>query len=200
MTNDNLCFDEFTIINAVEVVSNPDAFFTFGPSTIFSSEPEVTFTNGSSFADSYNWSFGDGSATSTDEHPIHSYPDLVAGIYSVELEAQKSLGCSDTYTLDVVVVDEIIFYIPNAFTPDDDNYNPVFKPVMTSGLEINSYQMEVFNRWGELIFKSNEVDTGWDGTYKGKLAQDGTYVWKVYFKEQFNDKKHEHIGHVTLIR
>lgn len=200
MTNDNLCYDEFTIVNAVEVVPNPNAFFTFGPNTIFSSEPEVTFSNGSSFADSYTWSFGDGSTTSFDEHPIHTYPDLVAGIYSVELEAQNNLGCTDIYSLEVIVVDEIVFYHPNAFTPDGDNYNQVFKPVMTSGFQVDTYNMEVYDRWGELVFTSNDINTGWDGKYKGKLCQDGTYVWKIYFKEQFNDKKHEHLGHVTMIR
>lgn len=88
----------------------------------------------------------------------------------------------------------------NAFTPDDDNFNPFFAPVFTSGYDPQTYTLPIFNRWGEIVFESHDVNAGWDGTYGGKKAQDGTYVWKIQIKEVGKDKHNEYVGHLTLIR
>ena len=73
--------------------------------------------------------------------------------------------------------------MPNAFTPDDDEFNQTFMPVFTSGFDPQDFTLLIFDRWGELIFESHNHDVGWDGKFQGKLVQDGVYVWKIEFKE-----------------
>lgn len=94
----------------------------------------------------------------------------------------------------------MIFYVPNAFTPDGDIHNNTFLPVFTSGYDPYDYHLIIFNRWGEIIFESFNSEIGWDGTYSDHLAEDGVYIWKIVFKENKTDKKHQEIGHVTLLR
>ena len=95
-----------------------------------------------------------------------------------------------------------IFYVPNGFTPDGDEYNNVFFPIFYSGYDPYNFELLIFDRWGELIFESHNVLEGWDGSYgmKGRKAQDGTYIWKITFKNALNDKRRKVVGHVNLIR
>ena len=94
----------------------------------------------------------------------------------------------------------LVYYIPNAFTPDGDTYNETFQPVFTSGFDPYDFKLLIFNRWGEVVWESNDASVGWDGTYNGKLVQNGTYVWKVEFKTLSNDERIMRTGHVNVIR
>ena len=96
--------------------------------------------------------------------------------------------------------DVLLYWVPNAFTPDGDEFNQVFKPIFTSGFDPYDYTLLIFDRWGELIFESHNHEVGWDGTYRGNLVQDGVYVWKLEFKETMTDKRHNKYGHVTILR
>jgi gliding motility-associated-like protein len=109
-------------------------------------------------------------------------------------------ACSDTAQQIVVIDNEPIFYVPNTFTPDEDNFNPTFLPVFTAGFDIFNYNLLIFNRWGEVIFESNNALIGWDGTYSGEVCQDGTYIWQITFKEIGKDKRIVVRGHVNLLR
>ena len=91
------------------------------------------------------------------------------------------------------------FYIPNAFTPGADGKNDDFKP-LSIGLDPSSYQLEIFDRWGELFFVTNNINEGWDGTYKGRPVQTDVYVWKINSKEQASKRRINKIGHVTVLR
>jgi gliding motility-associated-like protein len=71
---------------------------------------------------------------------------------------------------------------------------------MTQGIDIYGYQLLIFNRWGEILFESNDAEFGWDGTYGGNIVQDGTYIWKIRYKVIGVDKPQEIIGHVNVIR
>jgi len=95
---------------------------------------------------------------------------------------------------------DLIYYVPNAFSPDGDEFNNVFKPVLTTGFDVNSYHLSIFNRWGELIFESLNYEEGWDGTYHNEKLLDGTYIWKINVKYRSSDKKKELIGHVSLFK
>ena len=86
---------------------------------------------------------------------------------------------------------------PDAFTPNGDKLNDVFLPVYKG--VIVEYQLNIFNRWGELIFESKDIDVGWDGTYKDKLCKQDVYVWKVYVKFS-NGQVYIKAGDVTLYR
>jgi gliding motility-associated-like protein len=103
-------------------------------------------------------------------------------------------GCSDSD--DVRIRYDALLYVPNAFTPGDDAYNPVF---FASGGNLKTFHMEIFNRWGELIFVSDSLAVGWDGTYEGLKCQDGVYTWKVEYSD-FLNAEYERVGHVTLLR
>ena len=89
--------------------------------------------------------------------------------------------------------------VPNAFTPNGDGLNDVFTPVISNADQVKYYVFEVYNRWGKLIFESNKPGEGWDGKYKGKLAQFGTYNWKVSYDVPDQDSVDAN-GHVTLVK
>jgi gliding motility-associated-like protein len=195
------CTNTVTYNNFVCVEADPLASFTANPQIMTSLNPSTQFINSSIGASNYQWSFGDGSPTSTDVNPSHVYPNQ-AGTYIVTLTAYSPAGCQHTVTEIVIVREELIFYVPNAFTPDNDQYNETFKPVFTAGFDPynENYQLLIFNRWGELLFESYDYEVGWDGKYGGKLVQDGVYIWKITYKRTGVDDRETITGHVTLIR
>jgi gliding motility-associated-like protein len=93
------------------------------------------------------------------------------------------------------------YYVPNTFIPDDDGLNDVWKPIFSNVENIKNYYLQVFNRWGELIFATDDPLVGWDGTFNSNAekAQDGTYVWKLQFS-WFDYKIYPAEGHLNLIR
>ncbi|HNR86658.1 MAG TPA: gliding motility-associated C-terminal domain-containing protein, partial [Taishania sp.] len=165
------------------------------------SNPQVTFTNHSTGATSYLWDFDDNGATSTQEHPFHKYPETPAA-YTVTLYAYSASGCMDSTTYFVKAEEDLLFYIPNTFTPDGDEFNNVFQPVFTSGFDPFDFNMLIFNRWGERVFESKDATIGWDGIFggTGKMCQDGTYIWKIEFKTLKNDERKTYTGHVNVMR
>jgi gliding motility-associated-like protein len=160
---------------------------------------EVNFVNTSTGADSFDWDFDDGSQVSNNVNPTHYFPEEAAN-YTVQLIAFNQDGCSDTVTGVIKINDELIFYVPNTFTPDEDQRNEIFVPVFTAGYEPGDHNFIIFNRWGETVFKTSTPNVGWDGTYKGLPAVEGTYVWKIDFRETMTDKRHIYSGHINLLR
>jgi gliding motility-associated-like protein len=194
------CTASATYVGYVYVEGNPTASFTPSETDLTNLNSEVYFENTSTGAVTYDWDFGDASPGSTDVSPIHIYPIDASGTYTVELIAYSPLGCSDTAYAEIRLTEELIFYVPNTFTPDDDDYNPTFQPVFSSGFDPYDFRLLIFNRWGEIIFESQNAAIGWDGTYGGKLMQDGTYTWKIEFKTTANDERKVVTGHVNMIR
>jgi gliding motility-associated-like protein len=203
-TSNNGCVGTLTSTNLICVEALPIASFSPSSNTVTTINTEVIFTNQSIGATSYYWTFGDGTQPSTDINPTHVYPETESGNYLVTLIAYTPLGCTDTALAYINVVEELIFYVPNTFTPDDDNFNPVFQPVFTSGFDPYDFTLLIFNRWGEIIFESHDASIGWNGTYGSngeiQMCQDGTYTWKIEFKTKLNDERKMIIGHVNLLR
>jgi gliding motility-associated-like protein len=160
--------------------------------------PVFNFTNNSTGATSYVWEFGDGT-TSAATSPVHAYANS-PGVYHVVLHAYNDEGCYDTAVVVVSVVDDLIFYVPNTFTPDGDEFNNVFFPVFSDGFDGQNYTLLIFDRWGEVIFESHNLDYGWDGTYFGQLCKEGVYTWKIVIKQKDKDKNHQFVGHVNLLK
>lgn len=132
-------------------------------------------------------------------HPDHVYE--LAGVYQVYLVAINDKGCMDTVMHLVEITPDYALYIPNVFTPDGNGLNDTFQPKGV-GIDEDDYKMYIFDRWGEIIFTSDEFRKGWDGTVKGstKLAEQGVYVYRILVKD-LSGTVHEYIGHVTnLIR
>ena len=94
-----------------------------------------------------------------------------------------------------IAIDAIIF-LPNTFTPDQDQFNPTFKP---KGENIVEFHMIIFNRWGEIMFETYNFEMGWDGTYGGKVCPDGTYIWVIEYTDNRNNKERI-LGHVNLLK
>ena len=90
--------------------------------------------------------------------------------------------------------------MPNSFTPDGDEFNQTFQPVFTSGFDPYDFQIEIYNRWGELIFESRDATIGWDGTYNGRYVMEGIYAWKLTFGNEVNDARYTDYGHVTILK
>lgn len=160
--------------------------------------PVFNFTNTSSNATAYVWEFGDGT-TSAATNPTHAYANTT-GVYHVILHASNESGCNDSAVVVVSVVDDLIFYVPNTFTPDGDEHNNIFFPVFSSGFDSQNYTLLIFDRWGEVLFESHNLDYGWDGTYMGHLCKEGVYTWKIVIKERNKDNHHEYVGHVNLLK
>ena len=116
--------------------------------------------------------------------------------YSYVVSYTDENGCSATDSVHIYY--DPILYVPNTFTPggDDLTVNNIFK---AEGGNIASFEMLIFNRWGELIHTISSLSEGWDGTYKGREAQDGTYTWKVTLLD-LEGEEHFHVGHVNLLR
>jgi gliding motility-associated-like protein len=113
-------------------------------------------------------------------------------VYTVTYTDENGCSASDNVHL---IYDPII-YVPNAFTPDGNSTNGEFFAI---GGNIQSLQLQIFDRWGELIYTGDEMDRAWDGTYEGRPCQDGVYTWKIKYTD-FMDKQYEIVGHVSLLR
>lgn len=205
VTSDQGCVSSKTKTNYIAVYHNPVAGFYTSPENPTIKKPDiihhkVRYHNTSLYADFYEWNISDAPLiNSSDENPLIDFPENPATYQSV-LIAHTNKGCTDTARASVRIWDRVIVYIPNTFTPDKDNFNETFKPVFYSGFDPYDYTLYIFNRWGELIFESHNTNVGWDGTYGDKVAQDGTYIWKIIFKEKETDKHHTLKGHVNLIK
>jgi gliding motility-associated-like protein len=114
-----------------------------------------------------------------------------------------SNGCVSNQQETVITVDncpEELIYIPNTFTPDGNEHNQTFLPVFTSGFDPYDYNLSIYNRWGNLIFDSNDHKVGWDGTFNNGYAQDGTYHWIIQYGDLQTDKKTKITGFITLLK
>jgi gliding motility-associated-like protein len=188
-----------TTTSTVTVFGQPVASIFASPNPTSTVESTVTIqTSSNNNSNSTNW-YLDDSLISQLNSFAYTFPSE-PGSYVVQLIVTNALGCSDTGYVTIVVQEDIIFYVPNSFTPNDDDFNNIFIPIITSGIDTKNYAFNIFNRWGELIFETNEIGVGWDGTYKGVKVQDGTYTWTLKFKSKYNDGIFEHTGHVNLNR
>lgn len=193
--------------HTVTVYKQPTAAFTVAPELAFLPNAQISFFNQSENAEYYKWYFGNGE-TSTEFETSYAYTET--GVYDVALTVESENGCIDSLMIigAVTVELECDMKFPNAFTPADSEpsgkYNPdmpettndIFHPVYKN---IAEYNLQIFNRWGELLYESNEVDVGWNGFYKNVICKQDTYVWQVE-ASCLGGKKISDSGSVTLMR
>ncbi len=193
----SIVYDDYIFIEDV-----PDAAFSASSTEVQTIDTEVEFFNNSTGASTYNWNFGD-NTSSTDIDPTHSFPDESSNNYQVQLWAYSPVyACVDSTVLTIGVEELLLFYVPNTFTPDNDNFNQTFQPVFNSGFDPYDFELLIFNRWGEVIFESHDASIGWDGSYGSatEIVADGAYTWKIEFKTLGNDERKVVNGLVNLIR
>jgi gliding motility-associated-like protein len=180
----------------IYIYPTPEAAFTIDPDNPTLNDL-VIFTDQSINAEAWFWDFGDGE-TSTNQNPTHNYSER--GTFDVTLIVNNEI-CYDTTRYTIIIEEPIIFYVPNVFTPDGDNFNQIFQPIFTSGYDPYDFHLTIFNRWGELVFESYDASKGWNGMYGNKgIVQDGVYVWEIEFGDANSDKKYRYTGHVTLLK
>lgn len=114
-------------------------------------------------------------------YPIISFGDT--GVHNIHLKATNIFGCSDTISKDIIVANELAYYIPNTFSPNDDGVNDIFN---ISIEYFSTYRLLIFNRYGQIIFDSTENENeGWDGKIKGQYVPVGTYVYRFEANDLF---------------
>lgn len=183
--------------NWITVYPKPIARFERDPLRANILKPVFDFINYSTLADSVQWYFGDGDSTNI-HNPTHIYPSQ-PGTYEVMLVVYSNKGCVDTAVGYVYVDDIYTFYAPTAFSPDGDGINEYFR-VFGHGIDLNTFSLVIYDRWGEIIWESNNIETGWDGKVKnGKIAPVGSYTWLAKFRD-INGILHEQSGVVNIIR
>jgi len=184
----------------VEVYITPTADFYYNPLVAYTDNPTIYFYDLSMGANFWLWNFDDPDAESDnyadEQNPIHVFTD--SGTYVVQLIVTSSHNCSDTIEKPVTILPQTIIFIPNAFTPDHDGYNEIFKPVI-SGIDEKSYKFYIFDRWGKEQFFTDDVDTGWDGYVNDKESESGVYVYLVKYSN-YTGKEFKLKGIVTLVR
>ena len=138
---------------------------------------------------------------SRDVNPFMKLP--VIGNYQVTLQANgldAAGGCKDQITKLIEVKNQMNVFIPTAFSPNEDGKNDYFKPVFSEyGVDANYFEFQIFDRWGASIFHTNDFSTkGWDGKFKGQVAQIGTYTYTLRYKD-LDGKSYEKTGTVILL-
>ncbi|MBK6369927.1 MAG: gliding motility-associated C-terminal domain-containing protein [Flavobacteriales bacterium] len=190
------------VANGAGVVGSPSpvlADFVFGPDTVFIDDPVVDFANHSTpNAITFHWDFG-GIGSSTDADPTFTFPGGLGDLYEVCLTAMDANGCADSICAPVDVLDILIVYVPNAFSPNGDGVNDDFLPIFNLPWVVD-YQFMVFNRWGEQIFGTDLPGKPWNGNYSDVVSQEDVYVWKLICRDKFSGERIERIGHVTLLK
>ena len=185
--------DSITVYNWITVLPGSVSDFFVEKPTAPLDGNAFSFINTSLNFTNCIWDFGDGN-TSTIQNPTHHY--ATQGDYTIKLITQNGGGCLDTKiaenyihvtanpispsapdtTSDVKIITEAFLYIPNAFSPNGDGVNDSFGG---KGEGITVYNIQIFNRWGNLIFESNDIKIQWDGSYHNEMAPEGVYVYKV---------------------
>lgn len=202
-TNQFGCAANLTQTDAICFDPNPVADFEIQNNPLPIINPTTLLQNTSQSATSSVWDFGDGSAPSTAFSPIHTFPEK-AGAYTVTLQIANSNGCTDATTQILQIEQDPIYYVPNAFTPNGSELNNVFLPIFSPSLALESYTLQIFNRWGEIIFESQDPLKGWDGTVAttngASMSPDGMYTYKINFVETGFEKVFEVVGSVVLVR
>lgn len=196
-----------------EIYSNPVASFQARPTTVFIPDTELTTFNFTTNANTYSWDFGDGN-TSDEREPKHTYK--IEGVYDIVLVAgfdhDNGVVCTDTLTQQVIAKQGGQTKVPNAFTPNPagpsgglngggqggaGSFNDVFLPIVKG---VEEFNMQIFDRWGNLIFESNNANQGWDGYDRnGNILPSGVYIYKLTLRLS-DGQRTTQIGDITMIR
>ena len=176
-----------------------NALFSISPNVEcvpFDQKDLLTLIDLSNHVDSGYWDFGNGDISQylLGQNPNPFYE--TAGYYTIELTAYNEGGCLDTYSLDVCIYDPVELFIADAFSPNADGVNDV---LFVRGNGVVELDFMVYNRWGQKVFESHDVDQGWDGTFKGKVLNSEVFVYYVKAKTRHGEEI-EMKGDVSLVR
>ena len=185
---------------AVIVHPNPIADFILDRNLLTSDDPTITISNLSSGNLVNLWDFGDGNQLVNSLNTIeYSYP-FSEGDYLIKLTVSSIDGCMDSTEQLIQIKGDVIYYVPNCFTPDGDEFNNSFLPIFTSGFDPMNYELTIYNRWGEIVFVSENHLTAWNGYYNNMICPDGIYSYIIKYKIPDLDLFKYISGQINLIR
>jgi len=200
VTSTQGCVGSVSLTDVFPFEAQPIANFNWSPSPVLMFNTEVLLNNTSSGATSYQWIIAGGlPGLATTEDVLATFQEGVVANYNVTLIVTSDAGCTDTITKIIAVLPEVIIYAPNTFTPDGDEFNQTWR-IFMEGIDIYDFELLVFNRWGEIVWESNDPAGEWDGSYHGALVPNGEYTWTVRTKSMIDDGKFEYFGHVFVNR
>ncbi len=179
----------------VNEIAGPVAAFTANADYLYESQNFI-FTDASENAVSWSWDFGDQHGQNGETQVSHLYENT--GVYTVSLIVSDEHSCTDTAKIQVTMEYPELFYMPNAFTPNDDGLNESFGPAWRLPERVSNYSMTIYNRWGEEIFTTHDLQRGWDGFSRNQMSVDGVYTWQIHLTEAPGLLK-EYTGQVVLL-
>ncbi len=173
------CVDTLTMISPIPITitPSPTSNFKVDPPKTDVCHSEITFTNLSIGSDSIYYAYDDGTFNSSSDSLTHTYGS--GGWFRPMQIAFNEFGCSDT-SYQTLYIEPFNIFIPNTFTPDGDHFNNIFNAVFS--LEVLGSELKIYNRWGELVFVSNNPALGWDGVFQNRMAQDGLYTYQLSYQ------------------
>lgn len=201
VTDINGCQNSISYPNMITVHPNPVAGFSVTPQVGSILDPVVSVTPTCTSCDTtiYYMNGLSDSIMVTNYVTPFTYIYTDPGTYTIVQIAVNQYGCIDTATDYVIIQPDWSFFAPNAFTPNGDGHNDFFN-VYGEGIDNSTFELWVFDRWGNMVFSSDDINKGWNGTRNGgDPCQIDTYVWRAKFKDQ-NGDPHSYIGHANLIR
>lgn len=195
----NGCPFDTTYTNSICVNPNPIPGILFQPDPPTVYDYEVDLINASQGGSSYLWIIGGIDSISTENATVPTSIFPMDSTVEVCLYVTSSDGCTAEICDTIRIEDQLDIYVPTAFIPDGDGRNDIFTPIVNN-VNPDIYEFLIFNRWGQIVFESNTIGEGWDGTYNGNQSPDGVYVWKMNFAIKGEVVIQEMFGHVTLLR
>ena len=189
------CVGKLFVPAAVEVYPLPSPSFRTVPEVASVYNPVVSLFDESINANEWRWDFGDGSKPVFTKNTEHSYRDT--GYYRVKLSIMSNEGCVDSTFRQVLIKGEFAFYVPSAFTPNNDGVNDNFTAL---GIGVREFEMSIFDRWGLLLFSSDNIDKGWNGNNHntGEPCVSDVYVYKIRLKDVLGNYR-DYVGRVNLL-
>ena len=185
---------------AVIVHPNPIADFILDRNLLTSDDPTITISNLSSGNLVNLWDFGDGNQLVNNLNSIEYFYPFSEGDYLIKLTVSSIDGCMDSTEQLIQIKGDVIYYVPNCFTPDGDEFNNSFLPIFTSGFDPMNYELTIYNRWGEIVFVSENHLTAWNGSYNNMICPDGIYSYIIKYKIPDLDLFKYISGQINLIR
>lgn len=197
LVSDSGCMASYIYQSAVEVYPNPVASFVADPQEIDELEPKTNVTSHATGADDVKYYINDGGIYLVKDF-THTFTSLDKQIPVIFQVVTNKFGCKDTTSLMLKLKQSYALYIPNTFTPNDDGTNDGFK---AKGYNIVEFHLTIYDRWGHKVFETSDMDNAWDGKTKNsdEPIKDDVYVWKANVVD-VNNKTHDLVGHVTLLK
>jgi gliding motility-associated-like protein len=177
----------------ITVYPKPVAGFSTNPVTASIAFPHIQISDESQGAVNWEYAFGDGYYSNLSS-PLHTYNEV--GVFTIMQIVYSDFGCADTAYRTVRIDEYFTFFVPNSFTPNGDGMNDSFQWAV---MGVKDFEMRIFNRWGELIYRTFDPQGYWDGSYNGEFVQDGVYIWQATMHD-LNGEYYRETGHVTVLR